>query len=170
MSVKNTSITLQYVAWNNSTNSGQTGDAANHTLRYVADGVEGTPAAPNITEVDATNLPGVYKATLSASENTGTFMLLGGKSASNNVIIIPVQWTNDDATISSRASQASVDLLRKLAENKMEFVNDGTTTYLVVYDDDGTTVLKKFPFKDSANADITLADVGKLAKRLASVV
>ena len=72
--------------------------------------------------------------------------------------------------LANRASQASVDTLRKLATNKMEFVNENGVTYLVVYDDDGTTVLYKWPFKDSASADITLADVGKLAKRLGSVV
>lgn len=220
MPVKNTAYTLQYVAWDNSSNTGKTGDGANHTLRYVADGVEGTPAAPNITEVDPTNLPGVYKATLAADENIGDFMLLGGVSSTANVVIIPVQWANDDATISSRASQTSVDALptatdvriemdtsstklanldttvssrasqtsvdvlqtsvdaikvvvdtlQAIATNKKEFVNESGVTYLVIYDTDGITPLYKWPYKDSTGADITLDDIGKLAKQLASVI
>ena len=47
------SVTLQYVAWNTSTNAGQTGDAGNHTLRWVKDGTSSAPAN-SPSEVDST--------------------------------------------------------------------------------------------------------------------
>ena len=89
MATRGVAMTIQYVAWDTSANAGKTGDAANHTLRWVKDGVA---AAPTNTpsEVDATNCPGVYKLTITASEadcNVGT---LCGKSATANVAIMPV--------------------------------------------------------------------------------
>jgi len=84
---------------------------------------------------------------------------------------------NLDAAVSSRAAQTSVDAiktvvdaLQALAVNKKEFVNEVGVTYLVVYDTDGTTPLYKWPYKDSTGADITLDDIGKMAKQLASVI
>jgi len=91
---------------------------------------------------------------------------------------------NLDTTVSSRASQTSVDVLQTsvdaikvvvdtlqaIATNKKEFVNESGVTYLVIYDTDGITPLYKWPYKDSTGADITLDDIGKLAKQLASVI
>ena|ERR1043166_7154386 len=91
----NTACTVCVIAWDTSANAGKTGDAANLTLRGVGDGTEFTPSSPSITEVDSTNLPGVYKASLTASENNYSFVLLGGKSSTSGVVIQPVQWTND---------------------------------------------------------------------------
>jgi hypothetical protein len=61
----------------------------------VRDGTLFTPSDPSITQVDSTNLPGVYKASLTASENNGTFLTLGGKSSSTGCVIIPVSWSNE---------------------------------------------------------------------------
>jgi len=95
VALKNTAITVCYQAWDTTAGTAKTGDAANHTLRGVGDGSEFTPSSPSITEVDSTNLPGVYKASLTAGENNYNAVLLGGKSSTANVVITPVSWTNE---------------------------------------------------------------------------
>lgn len=95
MPIKNAAVTVSVVCWDTANNAGKTGDASNITLRGVRDGTLFTPSAPSITEMDATNLPGVYKASLTAGENDGVFLSLGGKSSTTNCIIIPVSWANE---------------------------------------------------------------------------
>ena len=91
----NTAVTVSLVCWDTVNNVGKKGDASNITLRGVRDGTLFTPSDPSITQVDSTNLPGVYKASLTASENNGTFLTLGGKSSSTGCVIIPVSWSNE---------------------------------------------------------------------------
>jgi hypothetical protein len=93
MPLKGAAITVQYVAWDTALNAGKTGDAANHTIRGVGDGTEFTPAATPV-QVDATNLPGVYKIAIAAGENNFDIVTLGGKSATANVAIMPITWIN----------------------------------------------------------------------------
>src|SRR5919198_394856 len=95
MAYKNTAITVTYLAWDTSANAGKTGDSANHTLRGVGDGTEYTPSSPSITEVDSTNCPGLYKASLAAGENNYTNVTLHGKSSTANIAIIPTRWQNE---------------------------------------------------------------------------
>jgi|LSQX01.1.fsa_nt_gb hypothetical protein len=95
MAIKNAAITVQFVVWDTANNVGKTGDTANITLRGVGDGTEFTPSSPSITEVDSTNLPGVYKASLTAGENNYTFVTLGGKSATTDCVVIPISWGNE---------------------------------------------------------------------------
>jgi hypothetical protein len=84
--------TVTYIAWDTSANAGKTGDSANHTLRWVKNG---TSAAPTNTpsEVDATNAPGLYKITLTATEWETLQGTLAGKSSTANVSVIPQQFT-----------------------------------------------------------------------------
>ena len=56
MALKDQALTVCYVAWNTSTNAGQTGDSANHTLKLVQDGTEGSPTN-SPSQVDSTNRP-----------------------------------------------------------------------------------------------------------------
>jgi len=102
MAAKNIAITVTYTAWDTANNVGKTGDAASHTLRGVRDGAEFTPAASPV-EVDATNLPGTYKVALTAAENNGDVLCLGGKSSTSNVVIICVEWFNEDPAMSKAA-------------------------------------------------------------------
>jgi hypothetical protein len=83
------SITLAYTAWDTVANAGKTGNVANHVLRWIKDG---TAAAPTNTptEVDATNAPGIYKLTLTATECTCDFGVLAGKSSTANVSLMPI--------------------------------------------------------------------------------
>lgn len=92
MAIYGESITIQYIAWDTVNNAPKTGDATNHTLRWVKDG---TAAAPtnSPSEVDATNAPGVYKLTLTASETQCWVGTLCGKSSSSGVVIMPITLT-----------------------------------------------------------------------------
>src|SRR5689334_6068460 len=92
--MKNVSQVVTYYAWDTSGNSYKTGDVANHTLRGMQDTTEFTPAA-SPSEVDATNFPGAYKVSIAATENIGNLMLVGGKSSTANIILLPARWSND---------------------------------------------------------------------------
>lgn len=92
MAIYGESLTIQYIAWDTVNNAPKTGDAANHTLRWVKDGVAVAPTnAPS--EVDAVNAPGVYKVTLTATETQCWVGTLCGKSATSGVVIMPVTLT-----------------------------------------------------------------------------
>ncbi|HPZ14944.1 MAG TPA: hypothetical protein PLK04_12070, partial [Bacillota bacterium] len=133
MAIYGESLTIQYIAWDTVNNVPKTGDASNHTLRWVKDG---TAAAPtnSPSEVDATNAPGVYKLTLTASETQCWVGTLCGKSSTSGVVIMPVTLTferlptaapgssgglpvigsapltNLDAAISSRSTLTAADV------------------------------------------------------------
>jgi hypothetical protein len=89
MAAKGQALTLCYVAWDTSANAGKTGDAGNHTLRWVKDGTSAAPTnAPS--EVDATNAPRRYKLTLTAAECDCWLGVLAGKSSTANVSLVAV--------------------------------------------------------------------------------
>lgn len=78
---------ITYYAWNTSTNAYVTGDSANHTTSWCKDGTRS--ATTNATaEVDATNLPGLYKVTMTSTETDCLEGVLGGKSSTANVVLI----------------------------------------------------------------------------------
>lgn len=105
MPLKGAAITVQYVAWDTALNAGKTGDAANHTLRGVGDGAEFTPAATPV-QVDATNLPGIYKVAIAAGENNYDLVTLGGKSATANVAIMPITWLNTRDVLTTQMTES----------------------------------------------------------------
>jgi len=78
-----------YMAWNTSSNAYQTGDAGNHTLRFLKDGVETTPTN-SPSEVDSTNAPGAYAIAWTSTEGTCNILWIGGKSATANVYLVPI--------------------------------------------------------------------------------
>jgi len=80
-------MTITYLAWNFTTQTGQIGDATNHTLKLIKNGAETSPSATP-SEVDSTLAPGTYSISLSPSEFAG-FTTLCGKSSTNGVSIIP---------------------------------------------------------------------------------
>jgi len=104
MPYKNVACTVCIIAWDVANNVGKSGDTANITVRGVGDGTEYTPSAPAITQIDATNLPGVYSVALTAAENNYNFNTIGGKSSTSSIVIIPVSWSNQIATYGSGAT------------------------------------------------------------------
>lgn len=92
MAIYGESLTIQYIAWDTVNNVPKTGDASNHTLRWVKDGTAAAPTnAPS--EVDAANAPGLYKLTLTATETQCWVGTLCGKSSTSGVVIMPLTLT-----------------------------------------------------------------------------
>ena len=89
MATRGISLTIHYVAWNTSTNSGQAGDAGNHTLVWAKDNTAVTPTN-SPAEIDAVNAPGLYKLTLTSTETDADIGTLGGVSSTANVSIMPI--------------------------------------------------------------------------------
>lgn len=112
---KNTAVTITIVAWDTILNAGKTGDTANITLRGVGDGTEFSPAGA-ASEVDATNLPGTYKVSLTAAENNYNSVMVGGKSATANVSIIGLSWINESEDFSA-TEKASLNAATPAASN-----------------------------------------------------
>ena len=111
MPVIDTAITVSFQVRNAATGAPVTGDAANLTLKIVADGVDATP----------TNSPvevaiGEYKLALTAGENSGELMGLIGTSSTSGAIVIPARWVNLDASISSRAPPGNLAAIVALVE------------------------------------------------------
>lgn len=131
MATRGVSLTIQYVAWDTASNAGKTGDAANHTLRWIKDG---TAAAPtnSPSEVDATNAPGVYSLTLTATETDCNIGTLAGTSSTGNVSIIPVTIQFErlpDAAPGSNGGLPTVDASNYIAgvqgtKNTLDDLND----------------------------------------------
>jgi hypothetical protein len=97
-------------AYDLTTGTPKTGDAANITAYIVLD--DGTPAAvadTNPTQVDATNMPGLYRFDLTAAETNGDAFALVAKSVTANIQIEPViGWTSSQTiTIESQNLQQS---------------------------------------------------------------
>lgn len=100
MAIKNVSITISYIAWNSSTDIGQTGDATNHSIYLLQDGA--LNAATNIpSEVSAANSPGLYKLVLTAAEMNYSSITVCGKSSTPNVYIKPYEILTDQGYLSS---------------------------------------------------------------------
>lgn len=90
MATRSVEMTITYVAWESgSVNAGKTGDVGNHTLRWVKDGTSSAPTN-SPSEIDSTNLPGLYKITLTSTETNCNIGVLGGKSSTANVSIVPI--------------------------------------------------------------------------------
>ena len=81
-----------YFAWDSAHNIGQTGDAANHVLKLVRNGVE-SGVTNFVNEVDSVDCPGLYSINLTAAEMNANFIVLHGKSSTADVSIVPVGIT-----------------------------------------------------------------------------
>ncbi len=87
--VKGQALTICYTAWNTSTNQGQTGDEANHTIKLVQDGTEASPTnSPE--EVNPINAPGTYKLDLDGADTDFGCIVVCGISMTANVVIVPL--------------------------------------------------------------------------------
>jgi hypothetical protein len=99
-------------AYDSSDGSAKTGDAGNITAYISLDFA--APAQTNDvnpTELDATNAPGWYVFDLTQGETNAEVIILAAQSATADILIEQVQVVTQDASISSRATQASVDVV-----------------------------------------------------------
>lgn len=112
-------VTLQYVAWDTANNAPKTGDAANHTLRWVKDGTSAAPAN-SPAEVDGTNAKGVYKITLTVTEAQCQVGTICGVSSTSGVVILPATVSFENLPTASPGAASGLPTL------------DGST-HLLVY-------------------------------------
>jgi len=94
----------QYVslrAFNSSTGAPVTGDAANITFYVQKDNGSVTAIAAAVTEVSATNMPGVYKALLTQADTNGDCVLICGKSSTSNVVIADKEYATTPANFAT---------------------------------------------------------------------
>jgi len=148
MPVIDTAITVSFQVRNAATGAPVTGDAANLTLKIVADGVDAVP----------TNSPvevalGEYKLVLTAAENSGELMSLIGTSATASTIVIPSRWANLDASISSRATPGSLAAIVSLVEISGGTMKTGESIELIR--GDARTLAVALTDSDSAAVDLT---------------
>ena len=154
------SVTLQYVAWDTVNNVGKTGDSANHTLRWVKDGTSAVPTNA-ISEVDATNAPGIYKITMTTTETSCYVGTLCGKSSTSGISILPITITFErNVTVdmtevvptSNTAGTVGDALNAARAQGFGKWILAGTS--LTLFGPDGSTVVHTFTL-DSASAPTT---------------
>jgi len=132
---------------------GVTGDDSNITLKVVKDGTAGAVAG-SISEVDATNAPGMYSVPLTAAENTGSMISLVGKSSTAATTVNPVSWTNISNVAAISASVTAADNLESAigtsiitanvkqvnsSEDGAAFMALGAATMIEVTCDSGST-------------------------------
>ena len=112
-----TSQKLAVYAYTASTGAAKTGDAANITAFLSKDwGAAAAITDTNPTELDAVNMPGWYVFDLAQAETDAEVLIVAPQSATAGVVLDQVQVFTLDATISSRASQSSVDDVPTVAE------------------------------------------------------
>ena len=92
MATRNAAFTATFLAWDTSANAPKTGDSANITPRILKDGTSAALGTATVTEVDATNFPGLYKVTVAQSEADFSQVVVGGSSSTANIEIIPTTY------------------------------------------------------------------------------
>ena len=138
-----------YVARNVADNEPATGDAANHTIAWVKDGVA-TAATNTPVEVSAALAPGLYYVTITTAEADCALGVLAGTSSTEDVELFGVAMSFDDpadivaalyastATLGGATFAQFCDFLTAMAKGKFEAVAENTYAF---YADDSEQVL-----------------------------
>jgi hypothetical protein len=127
-----------YYAWNTSTNVYVTGDSANHSTSWCKDGTRS--ATTNATaEVDASNLPGLYKVTMTSTETDCIEGVLGGKSSTSNVVLIGTMvafgYLNTSAPATAGIPDVNVKNMNNVAATSITTINANQgTTQAITFD------------------------------------
>ncbi len=90
---KGVGCTVYLKAWDNDNLTWKTAYQASITARGCGDGTEFTPAG-SVSQVDATNFPGLYKVTLTDAENNYDVNAIGGNAADSTITIHGMEWIN----------------------------------------------------------------------------
>ena len=118
MARKNQSFNVFFRAFNTSTNSLETADAANISMFVKIDGGVVSGITNAISEPSAVNMPGIYTFVATAGEMNGDSIIFNGTSTTPDVIIDPVYietedivngvWEDDNSTRSTANSAGKV--------------------------------------------------------------
>lgn len=168
--IRNQSYVLHFYAYN-SDGTPKTGDASNITVRIAKDNGNLTAATNTTQEVDATNAPGLYRITLTATEMDANSILVVPKSSTSGVTCTSINIITErgrlDAAITSRAAPGDAMTLTSAERDSVaSAVWSATTRTLTSF---GTLV------SDVANAvwtasTRTLTSFGTLANDVATAV
>jgi len=90
MLYKNAAQKIHVYAYDATTGAAKTGDAAQITAYVSLDGTANAVDDTNPTEVDATNMPGVYAFDLTAAETNCEAFALVAKSSTSNIRLDPI--------------------------------------------------------------------------------
>lgn len=124
----------------------RTGDAGNISMFVALNGANESAAANSPAEVDATNLPGVYRLQLSQAETNADSVIVGGTSITANTAVSAVQVHTtidfvDGLTLASfRETILAVlaGVVAKTSTGASFKAQDGTTEKVeVVHDSEG---------------------------------
>ena len=118
------------LAYDIANDGGKTGDAANITAYISKDGaapVQSNDANP--TELDATNMPGVYVFDLTQEETNCNSFILYAKSATSNIQIDPVRIETQSADPATGAAVTTVGGALATHDGKLDTV-DGIVDWI----------------------------------------
>lgn len=105
------SLVVDYFAYDTTNGTPKTGDASNHTVYIRKDGGSLQTYSGTITEVDATNAPGLYSITLSASDMQASKVTVYVKSSTSGVLVHPIPVFTEggrlDTTVGSRLASSA---------------------------------------------------------------
>ena len=84
---------VYFMVWNTSAAPlvPRTGDVANISMFVALNGANEAAAANSPGEVDATNLPGVYRLQVSQAETNANSLVVGGTSSTSDTSVDPIQ-------------------------------------------------------------------------------
>lgn len=136
----------------------KTGDAANITAYISKDG--GAAAQTNDanpTELDATNMKGIYVFDLTQAETNCDLFLLSAVSATADIFIQPVEIYT---TALTGTEVAELTLMRKLLQNRKEFDLDNSKVYL--WNDAGDAREYEADLTDNAGDAVTTTTQGPI--------
>lgn len=145
--------------------------------------VTGAYSSGGFVEVDATNMPGVYRfdvpdACFATGVDKCVLMLKGAA----NMAPLPLEYQLDDnivkdtydvvsnGTYGLAALDTDLNLLISFIKNKKYLSKVATTWYLVVRNSGDTADILNKALKDSTGSDISDLTAGQLAQELASSV
>lgn len=161
MAIRGVSLTLSYTAWNVSTNKPQVADSANHTLRWIKDGVSAAPAN-SPSDADPAAAPGECVLTLTAAEMSCEAGTLTGVSSTPNVVILPWKVTTENGAVAniliaalaeSYAAKGSVPSLTQcLLEIRSRLMETQVAgSQIILRKVDGVTVAEVLGINDPVN-------------------
>lgn len=86
----------------------KTGDAANITASIAKDGGARAAAANSVAEVDATNMPGVYRLELAQAETNADTVAIVALSSTDNVVIDPAMVYPSAITVTANLTLGAI--------------------------------------------------------------
>ena len=110
MIIKNRATKIHVYAYTRSTMAAKTGDAAQITGYISIDGTANAIDDTNPTEVDATNMPGIYAFDLTAAETNCDSFAVYAKSSTSGVSLDPIiGFTSGPTFVAGKVNDAGAD-------------------------------------------------------------